>query len=77
MIKALEDKALELQEKLKDELAEIELGVVTQGYTLADAIREGATVTGHKTNGWYDAGGVNTCALSAAYLSARARGLIK
>lgn len=78
MIKDLEAKALELQKNLEDELAEIELGVVTQGYTLADAIREGSTVTGHKTDGWYDhQNGLNACALSAAYIAARARGLIK
>lgn len=77
MIRELESKALELQDKLKTELADIELGVITQGYTLADAIREGASVTGHMKGGWYTRNGETVCALSAAYIAARARGIVK
>jgi hypothetical protein len=44
---------------------------VTTGYTLADAIREGSTVTGQAYS-WGQ--GETACALSAAYLAARARG---
>lgn len=72
MIKALESKVDELQK----ELGEIEMEVLTQGYTLADAIREGCLVTDQE-RGWYSADGSRVCALSAAYLAARARGVIK
>ncbi len=58
--------------ELKELLGEIEMGVVTQGYTLADAIREGSRVTTQKF-GWGD--GNTACAWSAAYLAARARGI--
>lgn len=72
MIKALEPKV----DELKGTLEEIEMDVLTQGYTLADAIREGSSVTG-QYYGWYDKKGENACALSAAYIAVRARGLIK
>lgn len=59
-------------EKLKEDLSLIEEKVVL-GYTLADAIREGAAVTrqGHRT---YVRDGA--CALGAAWIAARARGYI-
>lgn len=60
-------------EKIKADLAEIELDVTTS-YTLADAIREGAGATGQKIGGWIDSS--NSCALGAAFLSATARGYI-
>jgi len=63
----------EKTEELRKELGEIELGVVTQGYTLADAIREGTRVTKQAYN-WGD--GENACTLSAAYLAAKARKII-
>lgn len=53
-------------------LRESELDVMTS-YTLADAIREGSTVTG-QAYGW--GSGANACALSAARLAARARGYL-
>ena len=40
-------------------------------YTLADAIREGSSVT-DKANGWGD--GAEACALHAAVIAAKARG---
>lgn len=52
-------------------LRAIELDVLT-GYTLADAMREGAGVTEQKFGGWVDAG--SSCAFGAAFLAARARG---
>lgn len=52
------------------ELAAIETKVLT-GYTLADAIREGATVT-DQARGWGANG--QACALTAAALAAKARG---
>lgn len=45
---------------------------VTVNYTLADAIREGSTVSGQAYN-WSDEQG-NLCALSAAVVAAKARG---
>ena len=54
---------------LRKDLALIEESVVT-GYTLADAIREGSTVSDQA----YDWGsGENACALSAACIAAQAR----
>lgn len=58
--------------ELSKELALIEERVVT-GYTLADAMREGCTVT-TKFQGW--GRGTTACALSAAAIGARARGII-
>ena len=58
---------------LRQTLGEIELEVLTS-YTLADAIREGSSVTDQKTGGWGD--GKNACALTAAYIAAKARGRI-
>lgn len=57
-------------EQLKEELGSIEMDVLTN-YTLADAIREGSTVTDQAYN-WGN--GMNACALTAGYLAARARG---
>lgn len=68
----LEPKISELQKELGD----IELGVLTQGYTLADAIREGASVANQNTGGWYNAEGDEICTLTAAYIALRARKLI-
>lgn len=65
----IDEKALELNESLKKELGEIELR--TMEYTLADAIREGSTVS----NQAYDWGtGDTACALTAAVIAAKARG---
>lgn len=58
-------------EKMKAELAEIEEKVVT-GYTLADAMRDGCRVTTPITDWGYS---THACALSAAAIAARARGL--
>lgn len=60
-------------EQLKAELGEIELEVTT-GYTLADAIREGSSVTKQAVGSWGT--GETACALSAALISAKARGYI-
>lgn len=56
------------------ELAAIETKVLT-GYTLADAIREGASVT-NQAHGTFGSEG-KACALTAAALAATARGYIK
>lgn len=60
-------------DELKQELGEIELDVMT-GFTLADAIREGSTVSEQA----YDWGtGETACALTAGFLSAKARGYVE
>lgn len=66
------EKAQELDEKLKQELGEIELKVETS-YTLADAIREGSLVT-TQADGWGE--GETACAMSAAVIAARRRGYL-
>lgn len=58
-------------ETLRRELAALELDVLTS-YTLADAIREGSTVTAQKVGGWIEGG--EACALGAGFLAAQARG---
>lgn len=59
--------------RLREELAHIEMDVLTS-YTLADAIREGSTVTTQKVGGWVE--GTQACALGAGYLAAKARGYV-
>ena len=59
--------------ELADEIDAIGLDVATS-YTLADAIREGSTVT-RQPVGW--GSGDNACAMSAAVIAGRARGYIK
>lgn len=68
----LDEKALELSEKLKAELGEIELN--TMQYTLADAIRDGSKVSKHNQSGWGD--GETACALTAAVIGAKGRGYL-
>lgn len=58
---------------LQQQIDAIGLRVLT-GYTLADAMREGASVTRQKTHGWVD--GDSSCAIGAAFLAARARGYV-
>lgn len=65
----------EAEENLRKELGEIELGVVTEGLTLSQLMREGTRVTDQAIGSFGD--GINfACALSAADLAARARKLI-
>lgn len=59
---------------LREQIEEVGLKVLTS-YTLADAIREGASVTAKRTGGWID--GNQACALGAGWISARARGYVK
>ncbi len=59
--------------EINDLLATIEEKVIT-GYTLADAIREGASVT-NQANKSYGRSG-HACALTAAAIAAHARGYI-
>lgn len=61
------------EEQIK-ELQEVEMAVLTS-YTLADAIREGSSVTEQAINSFGSNG--RACALSAAALAAQARGYIK
>lgn len=60
-------------EQIKADLAEIEETVV-MGYTLADAMREGSQHT-EQARTWLGESG-SVCALSAAFLSAKARGRV-
>jgi len=60
------------EEHILAQLRAMELDAVTS-YTLADAMREGSTVTTQE-HGWGSGG--NACALSAARLAARARGYL-
>lgn len=64
-------KIAEKVEQLRSAIDEIGLEVTTN-YTLADAIREGATVSDQAYE-WTDGEG-NMCAMSAAVVAARARG---
>lgn len=70
----VERKVRELQETLKKELGEIELNVTTEGITLSQLMREGCKVTEKETGGW--GSGETACSNSAAYLAAKARGLL-
>lgn len=63
----------EKADELRKTLGEIELDVTTS-YTLADAIREGASVSTQEY-GWGN--GESACALTAAVIASKARGYIK
>lgn len=58
-------------DRVRAELAEIELDVMTEGVTLPDLIRQGARHS-DKAVGWTDSDG-GVCALSAAEAALRAR----
>lgn len=60
-------------DRLKQQIDEVGLRVLT-GYTLADAIREGCGVTEKSEGAWGNEG--NACALSTAFIAARARGYL-
>lgn len=62
-----------LSDELKDELAGVELDVLTEGFTLADAMREGSKHTGQAKGTYVNAEGNEVCALSAAALAVKAR----
>ena len=59
-------------DELKEMLGEIEMDVLTN-FTLADAIREGSSVTTQAV-GWGN--GETACALTGAVISAKARGYV-
>jgi hypothetical protein len=61
--------------ELEKALGVIELKVTTEGYTLADAMREGTRVTAKATGGWGN--GDTACGWTSAFLAAKARGLIE
>lgn len=63
------EKSEELREILS-EMDDIEMEVLTS-YTLADAIREGSTVSDQAKHGWGD--GDQQCAMHAAVTAALAR----
>lgn len=57
-------------------LRDVEMDVLTESYTLADAIREGCLNTEQAFNVWRDGNG-RVCTLTAAYLAAKARGIVQ
>lgn len=61
----------ESTELLSDHLQSVLSEIEDRPYTLADAIREGSSVTEHNQAGWTD--GSNACALQAALVSIDAR----
>jgi hypothetical protein len=67
------DKVDEKVAELEAAINETGMAVLTEGYTLPMAIREGATVTEHAIGGWGN--GHSACALAAGYIAARARHL--
>lgn len=71
MVNSMEEKI----EEMKNNLQGIELKVLTEGYTLADALREGDSLITQSMKGWGD-GKTVACALTTAYLTAKARGVI-
>lgn len=68
----INEKALELSAKLEAEMAGAEMQIVT-GYSLADAIREGSTVSTQEY-GW--GCGTTACAMTAAVIAARSHGYL-
>ncbi len=58
-------------EQIRSNISTDELEAMSRPFTLADAIREGSTVSTQEY-GWGN--GENACALSAAVMSAKARG---
>lgn len=66
------NKINEKADELKEAIDEIGLDVLT-GYTLADAIREGSSVSEQSCD-WGN--GETACALTAALIGARARGYV-
>lgn len=63
-----------LGSELEQELSDIETKVLTE-YTLADAIREGASVSGKLEGGFIKNG--ESCTLGAAWIAGKARGFLK
>jgi hypothetical protein len=61
---------------LREELRNIELEVLTSGFTLADAMREGSRHTGQPDRAFINVKENTACALSAALISATVRGLV-
>ena len=60
-----------VSDKVREQLRDVEIGVLTEGVTLASLIREGSNVS-DQAYAWEDAQG-GVCALSAAEAALRAR----
>lgn len=71
LLNEIDDMLAETIERFNAEFEELE---EDKPYTLADAMREGSSVTNQAIGQWTGAQG-ETCALSAAYLAVKARGL--
>ena len=61
----------EVSQRVRDELAKVEMNVLTEGPTLASLMREGSAVSDQARN-WTGPEG-EVCALSAAEAALRAR----
>lgn len=72
VMEIIEEKATVLEATLEAELKDLEASMT---FSLADAIREGSSVTGQAVCAWSDNDG-NVCALSAALVSLKARHLL-
>ena len=71
---SIDRKANELRRNLEEELGVIELEVIGN-YTIADAIREGCTVTKQAFT-WEEDECEGVCAWTAAVIAAKSRGFI-
>lgn len=70
------NKTIEKADELKGIIDAMEVSELNRlNYRLSDAIREGATVSDHATDGWGE--GESACALHAGVIAAVARGYIK
>jgi hypothetical protein len=63
-------------ERLTELISDEDLEAMVRPYTLADAIREGSSVTDQHIGGWVDESSNKACALSAAFVACKARGMI-
>lgn len=68
----IDEKVEELRQKQM--LDDIGMAVFTEGYTLAKAMREGASVSEQAIGGFGN--GAYACGWTAAYLAVKARGLL-
>ncbi len=68
------NKIQERADELAQQMEDIEFKAVTE-YTLADAIRDGSTVSEHNPRGWGN--GETACALTAGVIGFVARGYLE
>lgn len=73
-----ERKSMYVEAKIEELQAKLDLKKLEsiKDYTLSDAIREGSSVTDQATHRFFSGDGQEACALQAALIAARARGMI-